>query len=253
MTGEEAGKSKTMPVPSPFAYGGHGLPLTIKDRGISLSLQSQGTVLVYRRECSGEQVEKILSARGAEILINPVEPVNKPKEITPNLLIEFERPMMLEPEGSARVYVKYPVEIGVFVAGQAAYELLDVLTLQGQKYTLYGDPRRGVLCRYWRSQIYPILPVADPVLEGVMELDLTNEADQWLQVTKAVLSAYGMKIYFDEQMVAMKATMRLFGERNAETDFQDSPLREGMRKAEELYTSRRLLLATPKFVMADGI
>ncbi|MCK4811072.1 MAG: DUF432 domain-containing protein, partial [Methanosarcinales archaeon] len=80
-----------------------------------------------------EEVEDMLLSSSSKILINPVEPVNKPKELTPHFLIEFERSVFIEPSARRTVFVKFPVEIGVFVHGKKDFQILDVLTLNKQK------------------------------------------------------------------------------------------------------------------------
>jgi hypothetical protein len=241
------------PRPSRLVFGQHKIPLEIDEYGIRLSIQQEGDVLSYRRECMDETVEKTISAHNAQVLINPVEPVNKPKEITPYLLVEFERPIVVEPAGRCRVYVKTPVEIGVFVSAGGDFQVLDILTLRGQKFTLYGDPRRGVICRHCSSPVYASIPEADPLQEGVMEIDIVNPTEKWIEVAKGVFSCYGMKVYFSDRLVSMKADMEILSERSAETDFSDSPVRENMTGSIELYTSRKLLVATTKFLMGEGI
>jgi len=120
--------------------------------------------------------------------------VNKPKELTPHFLIEFERSVFIEPSARRTVFVKFPVEIGVFVHGKKDFQILDVLTLNKQKFTLYGDVVSGVICKYWKSEVYSTIPDTNPVYEGVIELNITNTTARWVEVTKAVFAAYGMKI-----------------------------------------------------------
>jgi len=64
-------------------YGYYNIPLRIEKEGISLSVEKEGEILVYRRECLDEKVEKVLLASNSKILLSPVEPLSKPKEITP--------------------------------------------------------------------------------------------------------------------------------------------------------------------------
>ena len=110
-------------------FGLHDVPLRIDREGIALSVERMEGGLLYKRECMDEGVEKFLLSSDSKILINPVEPVNKPKELTPHFLIEFERSVFIEPSARRTVFVKFPVEIGVFVHGKKDFQILDVLTL----------------------------------------------------------------------------------------------------------------------------
>jgi hypothetical protein len=234
-------------------FGSYDAPLGIEKEGISLSVERAGEIMTYRRQCGDEKVEKMLLTSTGTILINPVEPVNKPKEITSSLLIEFKTSLVVEPAATKKIYVTYPVEIGVFIAMDKKYEVLDIFSIQKQKFTLYGDPRSGVICKYGKSEVYSSIPSVNPLLDGVIELSITNTVSEWVNVTKAIFNAYGMKLYYSDDMVYMKATMKINNEKTAETGFVDSPLERGMKKSLELYTVRKLAVVSTKFVMEGGI
>lgn len=234
-------------------FGTYALPVHIELEGIDVDIKKTGDNILYRRSCGTEIVEKQIFSERCGILINPVEPLNKPKEITPYFLVEFERPVILEPKAVQTIHVTFPVEIGVFMQQADAFENLDILTLAQQKYTLYGDPSSGMLCRFWKSPVSTCRPALNPLREGVMELTLTNTTGTLVEVTKAVFNAHAMKIYYDQTMVSLKASMKISGSKAAETDFYDSPLTPGMSNSIELYTARKLLVISPKCVMTEGI
>ena len=244
-------------------FGYYNVPLELAKEGISVSLESDGEGFMYRSECAGMKVEKIILARTGKVLINPVEPLNTPKVLTSALLIEFEKSLLVEPKATRKIIITYPIEIGVFISAKnaraeqpknASIELLDILTLAKQKFTLYGNPRKGVICKYWRSKVHASIPAVNPLHEGVIELSITNTTPEWVEVTKAVFNAYGMKIYYNDDLVAMKATMKLLHGHLAETDFVDAPLLEaGMTKSLELYTAKKLPVVITKFVMEEGL
>lgn len=234
-------------------FGYYDIPLEIVTEEISLSLEREGDDFIYRSECAGARLEKILLARTGKVLINPIEPLNKPKELTSSLLIEFEKSLLVEPKATRKIFITYPIEIGVFISSNGDVEVLDILTLARQKFTLYGNPRSGVICKYWRSKVCSTRPTVNPVHEGVIELNITNRTSEWVNLTKVIFNAYGMKIYYRDDLVAMRATMKIVHKHNAETDFIDAPLEEGMTKAMELYTAKKLQVTTTKFVMGVGL
>ena len=234
-------------------FGLHDIPLRISQEGISLSVERTVGGLLYKRECMDEEVENFLLSSNSKILINPVEPLNKPKELTPFLLIEFERSIFVEPAAKRKIFIKFPVEIGVFISGKKRFQILDVITLARQKFTLYGDVRSGVICKYWKSEVYSTIPDTKPIHEGVMELNMTNTTAKWVEVEKAVFNAYGMKIYYNDDMVAMMANMKIMSEGIAETDFINSPIEKGMKKSLEIYAARKIPVITTKFLMEEGI
>jgi hypothetical protein len=234
-------------------YGSYNIPFELEKEGITLSLVKEGNGFIYRSACAGARLEKILLARTGNVFINPIEPLNKPKELTSSLLIEFEKALLIEPEATKKIFISYPIEIGVFISTKTAVEVLDIFTLVRQKLTLYGDPRSGVICKYWRSKVYSSVPSVNPLHEGIVELSIKNTTKGWVKVTKAIFNAYGMKIYYRDDLVAMKATMKIMPGNLAETEFVDAPLEPGMKKSLELYTVRKLAVKTTKFIMEAGL
>lgn len=234
-------------------YGIHEIPLEIEKDGIFVSVKMEGENLVYRSTCLDETTEKIILAQNGKLLINPVEPLIKPADITPYFLIEFEKPVMVESKSERKIYLKFPIEIGVFLNGHKNYDLLDSIALMPQKFSLYGDARHGLICKYWFSDVYGSMPPADILREGVLELNINNTTSKWIEVTKAVFNAYGMKIYYGKDRVSMRAHMRILSEMIAETDFIDAPVKSGMEKSVEYYAARRMSVLTTKFVMELGL
>jgi hypothetical protein len=182
----------------PGIFGLHDVPLRINLEEISLPVERAVGGLLCKKECMDEEIEDLLLSSNSKILINPVEPVNNPKELTPHFLIEFEKSIFIEPSARKTVFVKFPVEIDVFVHGKKDFQILDVLTLNKQKFTLYGDVISGVICKCWESEVYSTIPDTNPVYEGVIELNITNTTARWVEVTKAVFAAHGMKIYYSD-------------------------------------------------------
>ena len=237
----------------PGIFGLHDVPLRIVHEGISFTVEKDKGGLRYKRKSMGEEVENIFLSSNSKVLINPIEPLNMPKELSPYLLIEFEKSIFIEPMTTTSIFITFPVEIGIFVNGKKNYQIIDIFTLAKQKFTLYGSIRSGVICRYWKSDVYFTIPDVNPVYEGIIELIMRNTTMRWVEVTKVVFNAYGMKIYYSDDMVSMKANMRIFSKKIAETGFVGSHLEKGMKRSLELYISRKIPMVTTKFLMEDGI
>ncbi|MFO7966420.1 MAG: DUF432 domain-containing protein [Archaeoglobaceae archaeon] len=233
-------------------YGAYSFPASIETETISISVEKEENKFLYQRESQEGKVEKIIAANSGRLIVNPVEPLNKPVEVTSYLEIEFDKTIVVEPKSSKKVYLTFPIEIGVFASSKKDVEVLDIFTFVGQKYTLYGEPSEGVVCRYWKSDIYSKMPETDRLREGVMELAIINEIGEWVEVNKAVFNAVGMKIYYND-IVSVKATMEVGSKTIAETDFRDSPVVSGMKKSIELYTARKVPLIGKKMIMGWGL
>jgi hypothetical protein len=234
-------------------FGQYDIPIRIEQEGITVSVQKEGENILFMRECLGESVEKILVAGSGKLLLNPVEPVNKPKALALHLLIEFANTLQVEPKGTMNIFLTFPVEIAVFMPSNEEFEFIDAFTLARQKFTLYGDPINGVICKYWKSSIYTAEPSLNRIQEGIVGLTITNTTAGWVEVTKTVLNAYGIKIYYNDERVSMKASMKLKGGGSAETECMDEPLVEGMTKSLEIYTVRKLSVTKKKFIMEFGL
>ena len=151
------------------------------------------------------------------------------------------------------IFLKFPIEVGVYISEKGTHHLLDVFTLTNPKFTVYGDPSNGFLCKYWKSDFYNTMPLGDAIREGILELSISNTRTDWAEVTKAVFNAYGMKIYYSDSMVSMRAGMKIKGADIAETEFENSPLEAGMNDAIEIYTTRKLSVTSTKFAMEFGL
>ena len=234
-------------------YQEYEVPFGVEHENISLSMEHQGDHFVYKRRCLEDSVEKILAAGKGTIIVHPIEPLRTPKELSPYFLISFQRKVMIEPRATRSMYIKFPIEIGAYISSQGELKLVDSFSLIKPKFTLYGTPRQGFICKYYKSDLYPSIPDADPFQEGVMALSIANTSPDWVDVSQAVFNAYGMKIYFNENLVSMKATLKIAGGNIAETDFIDAPLEMDMKKSLEAYRAKKLSLASTKFIMELGI
>jgi hypothetical protein len=227
--------------------------VSIKKEGLSLTLEKGDGTLNYRREFGDESVEKLILAEKGELIINPVEPLNKPKKITPYLLVEFDKSLVVEPKTSKDIFLTFPIELGVFINGGRSLEILDVFSMTRQKFTLYGSPRGGYICKWWETKTYASIPKAMSNQEGIMSLNVMNETNNWTTITKAVFNAYGMKIYYNKDFASIKAKMIITSHVIAETDFINSPIVKKMTKSLELYTVSKLSMTSTKFIMSEGI
>ncbi len=232
-------------------FGSHEPPFEYSRGELSLEVEKSKEALIYRRRVNKESVEKILLSEGSEIIFNPVEPVNLPKNITTYLLIELENSVLVEPKSERIIYLTFPVEIGAFLPRKKGYESFDIFSLQKPKYTLYGDIRTGIICRYHRSRVFTSQPEVDPLLEGILELRINNASSEWEEIKKVVLNSYGMKIYYSDKEVSMVAQLRIGSSGVGESTVFDIPLRIGMQRSIKLFTARKL--STGKFVMEAGL
>lgn len=237
---------------SDFPWGPHKLPVRLALNDVTIVLKKNGDGYLYRREDQSESVEKaVLSGKGG-IYLCPVEPFHNPAGVSQHLLIMFEHPVLLEPRAGSKIYLTFPLEIAaVFDHRQSGEAVLDLFNFLQTKLSLYGSVKSGLVCRYWQSSIYHAPPQLNPLAEGVLKLEINNNGNRWAEINQAVFSAQAMKIYYNARLVAMQATMKVSSELTAETAFIDEPLKRGMRKAPEQF-STRLLSLPGRLVMEEG-
>lgn len=234
-------------------FGTHDIPLSLENEGFSLVIQKEADLYTYKRKSGKETTEKVILGNQEQILLNPIEPLNMPKDLSPYLNIKFKRSVTIEPKSSRKIFLKFPLEIGVFLYKKKSFEIFDIFTLIQPKFTLYGEPSNGIICKYWESDIFSSIPSLDYFYEGVMELSLSNTSEMWQEVSKAIFNAIGMKIYYSDKKVAMKAEMKVENKLSAETNFLDSPLEKEMTKALEFFKGKKLPITSTKFLMREGI
>jgi hypothetical protein len=235
-------------------YGYYDLTdFSVVFREITARIEKDGDVYHYIREGRDERKEKIILGGSGRVIINPIEPVNLPKEITNFLQIKFKKLIFSEPKSSENVYLTFPIEVGVFLAAKKNIDVLDIFSLNKPKFSLYGNPRNGIICRYWESDVFSQMPEVNQLKEGIMQLRVVNTSSEWIEFSNVVFDIYAMKIYFDESVVSSKASVNISSQRVAETHFIAKPLKPGMNKALELYTARKMPVVGKKFVMEWGL
>jgi len=230
-------------------YGKRKIPFTLKHDDIEITVEGKGDWFEYSRKCGDDEFSETIFSNDPDIVINPVEPLHLPGGISSKLLIEFDRSIRIEPKLSKKIYITFPIEVGVFVSKGNQLEKLDVFTRGRQKLTLFGTTKDGLICKYWESDVHKTIPKVDITKEGVIELTVSNLTQRWIEVHQTVLDAYGMKIFFSKDLVSMKANMRVLGELLGETYFVQEPLKQGMWKAAELFRPKKVPGLGSKFIM----
>ncbi|MEN6609527.1 MAG: DUF432 domain-containing protein [Methanoregulaceae archaeon] len=234
-------------------FGRYEQDFTVSRNGISLAMDHASRPWAYLREGRGETVRKILTSPDDRIVINPVEPVNLPQEITRYLEIDFP-PVILNPGIRKTVYLTFPVEIGVFLETPGIYTNIDVFSFVPAKFSLYGTPGAGLITRWHKSGLFEEAPSVTPLTEGIMELTLANESPGTIEISRGVFESYGMSLYYSPEHAAMKAMMSVFSPLVAETCFIREPTCGCTERAIDLFAARKFPVVQQKsFSMEYGV
>ncbi len=206
----------------------------------------------YVRKSGTDETTKVISGTSRKIVVNPVEPVNLPREVTRFLEIHFA-PVAVEPDAGETVYVTFPVEIGIFLESKGDFDILDIFTLTRPKYSLYGPPEEGVITRYHESAVSATIPVVDMLKEGVVALSVTNASRNWVEVSRAVFDCSSLFLYYGD-IVSMAARMNILSRDIADVQCEDRPLCEGMRPSILVNKARKALIPDKiPFMMEFGV
>jgi uncharacterized protein len=219
-------------------YGTYDYSCHLREEEISIDVERSASQYTYKRTCRGESVERTIASESGSIIINPVEPLNLPKEVTRYLEVHFNT-IFVEPEVTRKLYLTFPVEIGVFIRAKEDNDLLDVFSLAKPKYSLYGPPDYGRVTRWHESLVYPEAPEINPLREGVLELTLVNGGKTWIEVSRAVFVNAGMTIWYGDY-VLMSAKMELYSNMVAETRILSTPGKKGMTRSIPAYSARKV-------------
>ncbi|HEC88632.1 MAG TPA: DUF432 domain-containing protein [Thermoplasmata archaeon] len=232
-------------------FGKYELDLKIKEKEFEIAVEGRGKKRRYYRKKGEEEVEKFIYAKEGNLVICPVEPVNLPKEgVSEYLMIELDKPFVIEPGMKGNFYIKFPVEIGVFLVNRKDVERIDIFTLTKPKYTLYGPPERGVICRWWKSDFYDEKPELNKLYEGMMKANVENGYWEWVEIKKIVFRAFDMKLFYNEHAY-MYSFLKISGKTVGETAFGARKPKD-MDESIDIYQAKGIKKFEKKFFMEWG-
>lgn len=223
-------------------FGRYGIDFSYSDPDIRLRFTQSDGLVQYERDCAGEHTSRYLGRTFSAISVHPVEPVNLPETLTRFLEISFP-PLILPAGAEQRIYVKFPVEIGIFLESAGKNEPLDVFSLAPAKFSLYGTPSSGVITRIYRSSLFTEIPDTDPRKEGVLELTVKNQRTETTTVTRAVFDSGNMSIFYGDRVV-MTATLEIYSEYLARTLISDQAPDGCPNRAIDMYPANQFSIPT---------
>jgi hypothetical protein len=239
-------------------FGSYEFGNTITLDTITIETHEDSGLYTYNRQ-SDSCITKTLSSP-SNLLITPIEPVTQPKHITNYLLIELTHPLLLPPGTISQFFITFPIELGVFPVSEKPTTLgfftepkkpdnpIDTFTLTKPKYTLYGTPDNGIICKWWKSNIYKNMPGINPLQQGIIFIEI--QTSNYTELSKLVFNAYFMKIYYTT-FAYMHAFIKI--NNKAETSFKDEPL-TNMKRAPDIFNISKLpVVEKEAFTMEWGL
>ncbi len=233
-------------------FGRYEGDISYTDDAVSVRLEKTSELPRYVRFCRGEKAEKALPSGRGTIVINPVEPVNLPLPLTRHLEIAF-LPISLQPGASQKLFLSFPLEIGVFLEAGGDVHVLDLFSLSTTKFSLYGSPDAGLITRWHTSGLHTAQPVVSRYQEGILELTIRNSSPETVDVSRAVFDSDSMHLFYGD-LVEMAGDMEVYSPMIARTTVRNLPPRAGMERCIELYTAKKIPVVQGKgFLMEFGV
>jgi len=232
-------------------FGTYELNVELKENDVEIEIEGKGKKKIYRRKVGNEEIEKFIYAEDGKVVVCPVEPVNLPKiEVSEHLLIKLDKPIIVEAGTKHDFYVKFPLEIGVFLVDRKDIERIDIFTKTNPKYALYGPPEKGIICKWWESGVYGEVPEIDKLYEGIMKVEVENNYHEWVEISKMVFRAFDMKVFYNEYAY-MHSYLKILKKTMAETAFNERKPKN-MKRAIDIYLAKGIKKFEKKFVMEWG-
>ncbi|OYT40496.1 MAG: hypothetical protein B6U89_01980 [Desulfurococcales archaeon ex4484_58] len=153
-------------------------------------------IIVYRRLCNGRVEAEEIVSKPLKFEIIPLYPVFTPYIITKYVSIHLTQPLIVPSNSSITIYLKLPVDIGVYVYDlNGRYELIDVYPPLKVKYGVYGTVENGVIARHYISPIYRDL-IKPGFGEAVAKVNVLNRFERWVKVSRIVLDSQLLRLHY---------------------------------------------------------
>jgi len=158
-------------------------------------------VFSYIRKDAEENIlKKIIPISTADLTLElcPIRPLNHPAQRTSHVYLDLESPVFLSEGSAATVFVRCPIELGVFLVHGEHKDSLDWFTCDpiNSRFCLYGSPESGTLCKYTNSEIVESYEDSVPFLNAVLKIDIKNELDRGFTISKIVFPITGNFLYY---------------------------------------------------------
>ncbi|MFB5599753.1 MAG: DUF432 domain-containing protein [Nitrososphaeraceae archaeon] len=113
--------------------------------------------LLYEKRIESNVLKRILlkpyEIRSDEIGIFPILNRNIGTLYLNYILIKFKTEVIVPKNANIIIYATIPIDIGIFSYQKHDETLIDNICLNKIKFTLYGKPEKGIICRYKEAEI----------------------------------------------------------------------------------------------------
>lgn len=176
------------------------LELNLPGSQIRIRKISENVFSYSRKNFDDDLIEKIIPVKSPKLQIElcPIRPSNFPAKRTNFMYLDIATPIFLSENSSATVFLRCPIEIGVFFVHDGHKDSLDSFTCDpvNSRFCLYGAPESGALCKYAYTEIVESYDDSIPFVNGVLKVNLQNELSKGLSISKIVFPMSDNSIYY---------------------------------------------------------
>ena len=176
------------------------LELTFPEIDVRIEKIGEHVFSYIRKDTEDNIVKKIIPTNSSELTleISPIRPLNYPARRTNYVYLDLETPVFLSENSAASIFVRCPIEIGVFLIHDNHKDSLDWFTCDpvNSRFSLYGSPESGTLCKYAQSEIVESYDDSIPFVNGVLKIDMKNDLDKGLSISKIVFPMSDNSVYY---------------------------------------------------------
>lgn len=180
---------------------GESLDLNLPNTEIRIKKIAEN-VFSYSRRNYDELIEKIIPTQSSKLQIElcPIRPLNFPARRTTYMYLDIDTPVFLSENSSATVFLRCPIEIGVFFVHNDHKDSLDCFTCDSvnSRFCLYGPPESGNLCKYAKTEIVESYDDSIPFVNAVLKVNLQNSLSKGLTISKIVFAISDSSIYYQD-------------------------------------------------------
>ncbi|MCA9827759.1 MAG: DUF432 domain-containing protein [Nitrosopumilus sp.] len=217
---------------------GENLEFTFPNVEINVERIGEHVFSYTRKDAEDNILKKIIPIKSPDLAIElcPIRPLNHPARRTSHVYLDFESPVFLSEGSAATVFVRCPIEIGVFLVHGQHKDSLDWFTCDpiNSRFCLYGSPESGTLCKYTNSEIVESYEDSIPFHNAILKIDIKNELDKGYTISKIVFPITSNSLYYKNSKAiidSLTATLRKkltleiidIDVTHAQTDWTESP------------------------------
>ncbi len=177
------------------------LELDLPNTEIRIKKISENVFSYSRQSFDDDLIEKIIPIKSSSLKIElcPIRPINFPAQRTNHVYLDVDTPIFLSENSSATVFLRCPIEMGVFFVHDGHKDSLDCFTCDpvNSRFCLYGSTESGTLCKYAKTEIVESYDDSIPFINAVLKVNLQNTLSKGLSIKKIVFPISANSVYYD--------------------------------------------------------